>query len=110
MCFSLKQMFGIEELQSEVNHIKKEVRKTLRPQSTETHTFTVQKPFCCGPAALIRDALQPYGVKIIALSPDRTTTVSVIDFAQLMKIEFKRFDNLRYGPGMFLMCLPLAVQ
>jgi hypothetical protein len=110
MCFSLKQMFGVEELASEAESIRNEIRKTLRPASTETHTFTIQKPFCCGPAALVRDALEPYGVKIISLSPDRTTTVSVKNFAQLMRIEFKRFDNLRYGPGMFLMALPLAMQ
>jgi hypothetical protein len=109
MCFDIREMLGIKELSSEVNAIKQNVRDTLRPQSTETHIFTIQKPFCCPAGKLVREALDPYGVKILNLSADQVVNVSTKDFAQMARIELKRMENIRYGPVLLAGWLPYAM-
>lgn len=109
MCIDLKELFGIKDVADDVKATMKQIRNTLRNDSGEVHTFTVQKPFCCGPRQLIMQALEPYGVKIISLGEDQRVNVSVKDYAQIAKIELKRMENLRYGP-MAVMWLPMAMQ
>jgi hypothetical protein len=110
MCFDLKEIFGIKDLADNIEAVKKELRLNLRSPDHSYHTFTVQKPFCCPCSPKIKQALTPYGVKIIKIGEDKLCFVSVKDFSQMMRIEFKRFDNLRYGPGMLFASLPIAMQ
>lgn len=109
MCIDLKELFGIKDIADDVKSVTKDLRNSLRNDTGEVHTFTVQKPFCCGPRQLIIQALEPYGVKIVSLGPDEQVNISIKDYAQLVRIEAKRMENLRYGP-MIVMCLPLAMQ
>lgn len=108
MCIDLKELFGIKDIADDVSAVKKDLRNVLRKDTGETHTFTVQKPFCCEPRQLVMQALEPYGVKIISLGEDHQVNISVKDYAQLAKIELKRMENLRYGP-MAVMFLPMAM-
>ena len=109
MCIDLKELFGIKDIADDINAVKKDLRNAMRSDTGEVHTFTVQKPFCCGPRQLIIQALQPYGVKIVSLGHDERVNISIKDYAQLAKIELKRMENLRYGP-MAVMWLPMAMQ
>lgn len=109
VCIDLKELFGIKDLADNIKEVKKDLRNALRTGGDEVHTFTVQKPFCCGPRQLVMQALEPYGVKILSLGPDERVNISVTNYAQLAKIELKRMENLRYGP-MAVMWLPMAMQ
>lgn len=109
MCVDLKELFGFKDLADDIESVKKDIRNSLRSRSMETHTFTVQKPFCCHAPPLIKEALEPYGVKILALNDIGSVKVSITNYAQMAKIELKRMENLRYGPAA-LMWLPLAMQ
>lgn len=109
MCVDLKEIFGIKDLADDLKKTKKEIVEALRIGDGATHRFTVQKPFCCPFGDLIERTLTPYGVKIISVSRSRTVNVSIADYAQMVRIELKTFENLRYGPAA-LMFLPLAVQ
>lgn len=72
------------------------------------HKLSVQKPFCSPAKYEVLQALEPYGIKVHRCI-DVPAMVSVKDFARLMKVELREFENLRYGP-MAITLLPMACQ
>lgn len=109
MCFDLKKLLGVSDLADDIKGVKKDLRNALRSDTGAVHTFTVQKPFCCPASPLIMQALEPYGVKIVAMGQDRRVNISTANYAQLAKIELKRMENLKYGP-IAVVWLPLAIE
>lgn len=72
--------------------------KQPKAKVTGTHTFVVQKPFCCPAEAIIRNALEAYGVPLTNYSEQ---IVESKDMAKRMQIERRTQENLKYGPVLF---------
>lgn len=78
----------------------KQPKRSKRPKAkvTGTHTFVVQKPFCCPAEAIIRNALEPYGIPLTNYSEQ---IVESKDMKKRMEIENRTQENLKYGPVLF---------
>lgn len=108
MCTDLKELFGIKDIADDVKAVTKELRNSLRNDDGAVHTFTVQKPYCCPAAPLIRRALETYGVKIINLGADSNVMLDPRDFLTQAKM---RSPNEPWATGLIgTAMLPLAVQ
>ena len=71
--------------------------------SGRTHTFLVQKAFCCQPGPIIEQALQTYGVKILKLGPCKVVKMSMAE-----AVNMNRISTL--DPEKANLMLPLAMQ
>lgn len=61
---------------------KQPKRGNGKPKPTGTHTFTVQKAYCCPAEPLIRNALEPFGVPISNYS-EQAVKVSMLASARI---------------------------
>ena len=104
MCYDMRIKLGIGDM----FNMQELRQRILASVGIGTHTLTVRKPFCCPAHDIIRNALEPYGVKIIRQG-ETTMQANLRDVARMMKVEFKTFENLKYGP-IAIMWLPIAIQ
>ncbi len=77
---------------------KRKTTKQVKVKPTGLHTFRVQKPFCCPAEAIIRNALEPYGIPMTSYSEQ---VVDSQDMQKRMQIEYRTRENLKYGPVLF---------
>lgn len=84
-------------------------RSASRDQSKGVHTFVVQKPFCSPCRTQLQEALHPYGIPVYNLR-ERVAMTDLRTLARRWKIEFKTFENLKYGGVGVVMFLPGAMQ
>lgn len=108
MCFDIRRLLGLGDL-FDTRELRKLLTEGLGMSgSIGAHTLTVRKPYCCPASPIIRQALEPYGVKVLNISEDEVRS-NTRDVARMMKIEFKHFENLKYGPAA-VFWLPLAIE
>lgn len=103
MCIDLKELFGIKDVADDVKATMKQIRNTLRSDTGKTHTFTVQKAYCCPIEPLIQQALETYGVKIVAMSKSKVVSISMLE-------AFKLNRATKLDPERANIQLPLATQ
>lgn len=94
-----------KEFSGAMNSLRNDAN-SLKP-GPKTRTITVAKPYCAPARNIITGALQPYGVKIHAIS-ERTEKAELRGFLRRMKVEARTWDNLQYGPGAVIW-LPMAI-
>lgn len=88
----------------------KEIAGDLRAglsDAPQTRTITVAKPYCSPARRIITGALQPYGVKIHAIS-ERVEEAALDGFLRRMRVELRTWDNLKFGP-IAAVWLPMAI-
>lgn len=93
------------EIESEIKDAASEVRNIF--DGEDTVTLTVAKPYCMPARSIIRNALEPYHVKIFRIS-ETTHRISLSDWGRRMEIENRTMENLKYGPAA-VMWLPIAI-
>lgn len=97
MCFDL----GLGEITQEMKRL---LGNVLAANDTgRTHTFLVQKAFCCPPGPIIEQALQTYGVKILKLGQCRVVKMSLAEAVKMNRIS-------TMDPERANLSLPLAMQ
>ena len=96
MCIDL----GLGEIGQDVLRMFKNV---LAEDNGRTHTFTVQKAYCCQPGPIIEQALQTYGVKLLKLGPCHVVKMSMAE-----ALKMNRISTL--DPEKANLALPLAMQ
>lgn len=108
MCFDVRKLLRLEDM-FDAGELRKMLTEGFKMSgSTQTHTLTVRKPFCCPAQKIVHDALQPYGVRVLGFS-ENGVQLNIRDFARMMKTELRTFENLKYGPAA-VMWLPLAIE
>lgn len=71
--------------------------------------FVIQKPFCAPCRNQLIEILHPYGVPAYGLR-ERVAKTDLRTLANRWKIEFKTFENIKYGGAGVLVFLPCAMQ
>jgi len=93
------------ELETEIKNAAGEVRDAF--SNEDKVTLTVAKPYCMPARSIIRNALEPYKVKIFKIT-ETTHKISLSDWGRRMEVEARTLENLKYGPAA-VMWLPTAI-
>lgn len=80
----------------------------LRNSINDTVTLTVAKPYCSPARPIIKNALEPYGVKIHSIR-EKVINISLLEFSRRMQIELKTRENLKYGAASVVF-LPMSIE
>lgn len=72
----------------------KQAKRSKQPKAkvTGTHTFTVQKAYCCPAEPLIRNALEPFGIPVTGFS-EKVVNVGLLRHGQI-KYKEEAYKNL----------------
>jgi len=88
--------------------VMQDLGEAFQDIGTSKTVLYIAKPFCLPARGIIEPLFRKYGVKLYDIK-EKTLMISPLDFARRMKVELRRWENLRYGPAA-LMWLPMALH